>query len=177
MRNFLKNAVIIDGVLLILLGLVLVIYPQSTITFTIKWTGILLIVMGAAKLLITLFGRDDDDGSKTGELIISGLQVACGIFMLAAPKVVQTIIPFVAGLVIAYGAAISLHKALKLRKLNIPAVKPVITLSIITLVLALFVAVFMIASPTAAAGVIVRIIGLSMLLEGVTMLIAFSMRG
>ena len=177
MRNFLKNAVIIDGVLLILLGLVLVIYPQNSLDFAVKWTGILLIIMGAAKLLITLFGRDDDDGSKTGDLVISVLQAACGVFMLAAPDVVKTIIPFVAGLVIAYGAAISLHKALKLRKLNIPAVKPVITLSIITLVLALFVAVFMIASPTTAAGVIVRIIGLSMLLEGVTMLIAFSMRG
>ena len=168
----LLTSYLVDAVLLILLGIVLVIYPQSTLDFVIHWGGILLLFMGFIKILIYLIQKDNRNKNS---LIVSIVQLVCGIIMLLFPNFVKSIIPFVSGIFIAYGAIICLVNAIKLRKMNIPIINQVFILSVITLVLALVIAIYMIAKPAEASGVIIRLIGLGLLMEGVTMLVSLSL--
>ena len=162
---------IVDAILLIVFGAILLFYPQATLDFVIKWGGIFLLILGAFKLLMYIIKKDE---RKTSSLIVSIIQIVIGLLMLLAPDLVKIIVPVIMGILIAYGAIISLVRSIRLRN-EVKTAKPVLILSIITLALAVIVCIYMIANPTAAAGILVRLIGVGILLEGITMLIAFSM--
>ena len=162
-----------DAILLVVVGVVLIVYPQGSLDFMIRWAGILLLIMGAAKLLLYLIRSES---RETSDLVISILQLLCGIIMLRKPEFIKSIVPFVAGLFIAWGAIYSLYKAFKWRKLKIPAIRSVVVLSIITLVVALIAGIYMIKNPAAVSGFVTRLVGIGVLLEGVTMLASFTIR-
>ena len=162
---------IVDAILLIIFGAILLFYPQATLDFVIKWSGIFLLILGAFKLLMYIIKKDD---RKTSSLIVSILQIVIGLLLVLAPDFVKVIVPIIMGILIAYGAIISLVRAIKFWK-ALPAAKPTLVLSLITLALAVIVSVYMIMNPTTAAGILVRLIGAGILLEGITMLVALSM--
>ena len=172
MKAFFRSY-LVDAVLLIILGVVLLVYPQSSLDFMLHWAGILLLVMGGAKIIWYFLKSDRRENDA---LAVSIGQALLGLALLIAPGFFKGILPFLTGVLIAYGAIVSLLRSLKARKLGIRASGTVTILSVITLVLALGIGIYMIMHPVAVTGLIIRAIGASLLLEGVTMLLASSMR-
>ena len=95
-----------------------------------------------------------------------------GIWLLVSPGFFIGFFPFVAGLVIAYGAVISLIEAISLRRLQVSGAGAATVMSLITLAMALVV----IMHPAMITEIIVQVIGVALVVEGATLLLSLSRR-
>lgn len=168
MKRLLRNY-ITDAVLLILLGLVLLFKPGGTLEFFCKILGIVLLVLGAVKALQFFITKDKANKSILS-LLVGAVQGIFGIWLLANPGFFISFVPTVAGVVIAYGAIISIMQAIKAKKAGASDATLAIICSVVTLMLAIIV----ILHPAAISAMMIQLIGVSLIIEGVTLLIALS---
>ena len=158
-RNYLA-----DAVLLILIGLFLFIRPYGTLAFVCRLMGIVLLVMGAVKG--AAYYRYEADRSLTS-FLIGVLQCLVGIALIIRPAYFISLFPLVAGLVIAYGAVVSIAKLVELRKYGLELYPPEMMMAVVTLILA----VIVILHPAMISVSITQIIGVGMILEGLTLVL------
>ncbi len=156
----------IDAILLVILGVILLIKPGTAIDVIFKVVGIMLIAMGAVKI-ITFFAKKDKEERSVASLIVGILQATVGIFILIKPAVVIAIWYKAAAILIAYGAIMSLIRGIK-QKNNYSGAIATLVLSAITLVLAVIVFI----KPVAFASFYSQLVGISFIVEGVTLLLA-----
>ena len=168
MKKIIKNY-ITDAVLLILLGLILLIKPGATLEVSCRIIGAVLLVLGAVKLL-QFFLTKDKKNRSIPSLIIGVVQILLGICLLASPGFFISFVPTVAAIVIAYGAIVSLIQAIRAKKHGAKGSVAAIVLALITLALA----VIVILHPAAFSAIIMQIIGVSLIVEGVTLIISLS---
>ena len=168
MKKLIRNY-ITDAVLLILLGLILLFKPGGTLDFFCKILGIVLLVLGAVKAL-QFFITKDKSNKRVPSLLVGAIQVIFGIWLLANPGFFISFLPTVAGVVIAYGAIISIIQAIKAKKAGASGATLAIICSAITLLLAIIV----ILHPVAISAIMIQLIGMSLIVEGITLLVALS---
>ena len=165
MTKLLKNFVF-DGVLLIVLGLVFVIWPRQTAQLFCRIFGIVLIVMGAISILEFLLRKED---RSAGSLILGIIQAAAGACLVARPGFFLNFIPYVAGLLVGVGAVVGLIHAIKTSKEGSRNV-----FSIVLCVVTLALAALLIFHPGIVASSIMVWIGIALIVEGVTLLASMS---
>ena len=161
LRNY-----IVDAVALIVLGLVLLIWPDYTLETIFKWIGVGLIVLGAIKVVLFFVKRNR---SVIG-LLVGLVQLAFGIFIFAKPGFLVAFFPTVAAILLGYGAIVMIARALKLREVNRNAFLLPLVLGIICLILAVIIFVH----PVLLADLMVQASGMSMIVEGISLLLALS---
>ncbi|MDO5702207.1 MAG: DUF308 domain-containing protein [Lachnospiraceae bacterium] len=171
MKELLKNY-IVDAVLLIALGIVFLIKPGSSLVFLCHVIAVVLLVMGGVKIAGTLVAHEQqptqDDG-RGFRLFTSVIQIVFGLLLLIKADLFIGIFPFLAGAVIAYGAVVSLVRTFKERGTASPNVtKITMVLAIVTLIIAIVVIIH----PVFISKFIVQIIGVALLVEGVTIIAA-----
>ena len=162
LRNY-----IVDAVALIVLGLVLAIWPEYTLETIFKWIGIGLIALGAIKA-IGFFARKVNR-SVIG-LLVGLVQIAVGIFFVVRPDFLVAFFPTVAAILLGYGAILMIVRALNLRD----ASREMFTLPLVLGIICLIFAVVIFVHPVLLANVMVQAAGVSMIVEGVSLLIALS---
>jgi uncharacterized membrane protein HdeD (DUF308 family) len=212
-KNIFSNYVV-DGILLIIFGVIFLVRPKESLHFFLVVGGIILLIMGGVKLLMTIFGKNKQvnpnpnqypnqcpnqngqypnqypnqngqnpnqypnqngpnaaGSSKAGSIILAVIQIVIGILLLVKTDFFVELVPFLAGAVIAVGAVLSLFAAIKQKKSGkAPLATPTIILSIIALVLAIIV----IFRPGAVSDFLMQLIGIAMLVDGVTVLLSMS---
>ncbi|MBR2529384.1 MAG: DUF308 domain-containing protein [Blautia sp.] len=166
MKSILRNY-IVDAFLLILLGIFMLLKPNHAMDFVIRVAGAVHIIMGAAKTI--LFIRDQEERSVF-VLMLGVLQIVLGIVLLANPALFAGIYTMAWGIIIAYGAVVSLAELVRVRKYDVSLFTPAIVLSLVTLVLAIVV----ILHPGIVAKYITQLIGISVIVEGVSLLLALT---
>lgn len=167
MKKVLRNT-IIDAVLFILLGIALLIWPMQVLDIIYRVIGVLLAVTGLIKV-IAFFAQKDKKERSVPNLLLGCVQIVLAIVMLVKPSLFEAIGPVVAAVMIGYGALLGLIRSIgmlraKQTKLGIA----VLVLSLVTLVLAIVVLI----NPVAFATFHVLMIGVSLILDGITLLIA-----
>ena len=162
----LKNY-LVDAIVLIAVGLILLLWPNGTLNTIFRLIGIGLLVLGAIKVLSFFLKKDKKDRSVIS-LLVGVVQIVLGIFFLSRPDVLVAFFPTVAAILLAYGAVVMIVRALKQRKNNKRSAMLALVFGIITLVLA----VVILAHPVFLANVLVQAAGISMIVEGVFLLIA-----
>ena len=167
-KTMFKNY-IVDAVLLLAIGLFLLIHPSSTLNFLCTVFGVILLLMGVVKVLTYILAKDPQEKSVLS-LIVAALQLIFGIWLLVKPEFFIAIFPIVAGLLIGYGAVVGLYETMQFKKLKLSGLTGLLVLSLVTLALAILV----ILHPTAIANIIIQVIGISMIVEGATLLIVMS---
>ena len=162
----LKNY-IIDAILLIILGLFMLIKLGSTLITIYRILGIALLVPGALKVIFYFVKKD----KKSTDVLIAGIvQLIAGIVVLAKTEFFVAFFPAVAAVLLAYGAIIMLIRAWKLRNGERNIFIMALVLGIVTLILAGFI----LAHPTFIARVLMQATGVSLIVEGVALLLVLS---
>ena len=166
MKKLLKDYVF-DALLLIIIGLVFLLWPTKTMELFCRVIGIVLMVMGVIGILEFSLRKED---RSAWSLILGILQFGIGLWLLVHPKFFINFIPYVAGVLVAVGAIIALIHAIRAATAGSAGAIVAIILATITLILALLV-VF---NPGFIAKAAMVWIGISLIVEGVTLLVSLS---
>ena len=159
---------IVEAAALIALGLVLLIWHRYSLLTIFKWLALGLLVMGAVKVVFFFLKKEKKRSLR--DLIVGLVQIALAILVFVKSAGLTDFFPTVAALLLAYGAIVMLLRAVKLRKGVKKDFLTVLILGVVCLVLAVVVFVH----PAVLADVMIQAAGVSMIAEGVSLLIALS---
>ena len=187
---------VVDGILLIILGVIFLVRPKESLPFFLTVGGIILLIMGGITLLMAIFAKRKQAGAnpnaygggnpnayvnantngqnaagagKVGGIVVAVVQIVVGILLLAIPDFFANLFPYIAGAGIVIGALISLFNGIKLKKSgNSPLAVPTIIVSLIGLGLG----ILTICLAIGGTNLPMIFIGIAMLADGVTLLLA-----
>ena len=150
------------SILMIVIGIVLVLWPGHVMTTALKIIGVALLVGGVIAIVSWYRGRMRDVSFLT---LAEGLLLAlCGIFVLAAPKLLISIVPVAVGIVVLLNGIINLAQALDQRREGYGRWSVSLALAVLTIVLGLLV-VF---NPFSTMEMLVMAIGIVIIYNGVS---------
>ena len=154
-----------DGILLIILGIMLLLWPESALVALCTIIGCTLIVLSLFKF-ISFFS--DVSGLRSGGVLFVGLlQLVAGIALVVNPGFFIAWFQIIVGIMLFYGAVLLFVNAWDLRD----AKGSEFAATIIFAVLMLILAVIIIINPISFAAFIVSLEGISLIIEGLSMVI------
>ena len=164
--NFLKKLktnVIISAALCILLGIVLVVWPDLSMQIVCTAIGAVLLIGGGVRLAVYFTAKD---GSVYAQMnLITGIVLAVvGIWILLQPDKVLAIIPIIVGIVIAMHGVNNLQQAVNLCKEKYDKWWVALILGLLTIGFG----VLLICRPFAALDTAVMMIGIFLIYDGVS---------
>lgn len=107
---------IVTALAFVALGLVLIIWPDTSMNVLCYLVGGALTLYGGFNVLSFLFSRDR---TFTFELVIGVITAAIGIFSLFSPNSIRDILSIILGLVIIIDSLIGIKRAFTLRELGL----------------------------------------------------------
>lgn len=147
-------------VIMIIVGLFFVLYPGSAINLTVKVVGIVFVLVGAI-LACTLMAA-----YSPTTMAIAITIIIFGIICIAFPSVIAAFIIKAIGIMVLVNAAFRIHDAYMIKGRSDSFIVYIIN-DIITLILGLV----LVAIPLDIAGTLVRIIGVFMMILGLSNII------
>lgn len=163
-RNFLRSY-IFDGIILALLGIAMLVWPDNALKVLCVVVGGLVAVMGFIKF--AFFLANNKAVRKTSDLIIGIIQIALGIALIIASDFFISLFFVVAGIILVYGALLMFIRAFQLLKVK----GWLFALSLIFAVVTLAFAVIIFINPIQFAEFVTRIQGAALIIEGIGMII------
>ena len=157
-----KTGTLVEMLVLIAAGLFLLLHPAATLIIAARILGIGLVVFGIVLAVSGYMRRDVDNGMPK---LAGGIIVAIvGIVVLAAPRFVISIFPFLAGVIIIICGAGELISALDKRKSGDSSSWPVMAvLSLLVIILGIVILI----NPFSTMARLVRAIGIVLIIGGV----------
>lgn len=152
---------LISAVIYIVLGVMLLLNPDASLSLICTVIGISAVAYGALNILFYYVRRGDEDSSRF-TLPMGIAFVAVGVFCLVAPKVVLSILPLIFGIVLLIDGAGKLGRSLELRKLGFVRWGMLTALSVIIMVLG----VMLVTRPYEAVENVARIFGAMIVADG-----------
>lgn len=152
----------------IALGVILLAFPDTFLRIACYVIGALLIAYGAVGIL----GCVREHMLHVPTVLISVVAAGVGIFIIAQPKIVSSILPIIFGLILILDAILNIRHAIGLHRFGDPSGKIVLILGVITLIFGLVI----LFNPYSTAKMTFRLIGIAMLYNGISdFLILFRM--
>lgn len=152
---------LISAVIYIVLGVMLLLNPDASLSLICTVIGISAIVYGALNVLFYFVRRNDEDSSRF-TLPMGIAFAAVGLFCLVAPKVVLSVLPLIFGIVLLIDGAGKLGRSLELRKLGFARWGTLAALAVVILVLGLM----LVTRPYEAVENVARIFGAMLVADG-----------
>ena len=163
-KNILKSYWF-DGILLICLGALIILWPDATPTILCIVTSIMLIVLGLIKTIGFFVSKSGE--RKALELLIGLIQLAVGIAILVKTDFFIDFFQIIAAVLMIYGCILMFVQAFDLRKEKGARFVASIVFGIITLILA----VLMLINPSFLMSAIAYITGIALIVEGLAIII------
>lgn len=160
----LENGLSVSAIIMAILGLVLLIFPNMTNTIIVCAIGIALIAYGIYRIIRYLRG-DAIEAAAGQDITIGLICIVCGIFMLIYRNVVIGILPFLYGLALILGGAMSIQTSFDMKRFG--SIRWAWHL-LVGIAFAI-VGIVVLRNAAATAAVITRLVGLGMLVEGIYM--------
>lgn len=124
------------SVLLVVVGIVMVVWPNLTIDLLGAMTGICMLVIGLV-YVIMYFTKDHMGEVMQMDLTLGAVLAAFGAFMLMHKDFVSMALPFAAGIVLLIGGITKIQHALDMKRLNFSKWQIMLGLAIAMIVLSL----------------------------------------
>ena len=161
MLKGIRNSIILTSLLYIVLGVVLIVFPEVSLGLACILIGAVTLIYGVVR--IVAFVRDGGEASGRFDLFVGVLLAALGIFL---PQVIVSLIPIALGIYIIVDSVSAVKKALDLKALGFERwwVSFLVALALLIL------GAVMVVRPLAAASVPVIFIGIVFLFDGVSTL-------
>ena len=163
MLKELKWEAILTGVLYILLGIVALVIPeamQKTLGYLI---GIVLIVAGLISIICYLL-RDARENYYHNEFVFGLVGMVVGAAVLYKVEVIISLIPFILGILVLFSGCSKLQDAIDLKRLSYGSWAGMLVVAAINIILG----IVLICNPFKAAIVLFRVLGVGLILSGVS---------
>lgn len=154
-----------DGLILVALGVTMLIWPSGSLKILCIVIGGLLGIVGLVMALSYIINKRDDAHSFS---LLSGIvQIALGISMIVKPDFYINVFQILTAIIMLYGCILMFIHAYKLKSEK----GAIYILSIVFAFLTLLLAIIMLINPSAFASFIVQLQGVSLIIEGLSMII------
>lgn len=105
---------IVLSILYVLLGLMLIIWPQISLAAICKFIGTVILILGVVRV-INFFTNEEFRGSSRLDLANGLLNILLGLFMLISPESLVKALPIILGIVIIVDSMIRLQLSIELK--------------------------------------------------------------
>lgn len=164
MMEKLKKNWIASAVLCIVAGLILLFWPEQTLTAVCYVMGAVAIVMGVIRI-VRYFKQDHTyPVIFQADLAVGFLALGLGIFMISNPKTVTSLIPVLFGVVILGFGAANILRSSDAKAAGVSSWKLMLVLALITVALGLAILIY----PFSVLTITVSVAGGCLVYEGVT---------
>lgn len=164
MKERLKNmsiSFVFLSVLYLLLGVVLLLWPNTVMDLICYAFGAILLLYGLFTV-IGFYRSEDRRGGALLELFLGIVALAVGAVMVIYPALIQSIIPVILGLYIAIDGLLNLKRTLELHRMDFAGWNVNLILSLVSTALGIFV-VF---HPLLSEAALFRVIGVILVYAG-----------
>lgn len=169
MLEFLKSIktnILGSAVLCIILGIVLAVYPDTSLTLVCRAVGVIVLITGIGFLVSHIRGGIFSWFYKL-DLILGILFIILGGYILLSPLGLLSIIPIVFGVLLIYHGISDLGQALELRKYEADRWWISIIIAVVTIALGILV----MKNPFQTIDMLMRIIGICLIYDGLSDLV------
>lgn len=157
-----KKSYCLMSVIYVVCGIVLLIWPDISMTTFCYALGVLGIIYGIAHIVV-YFTKDHVVSIMEMDLVTGIVTTAFGLFVLVNDQIFVSILPFAIGVILMLGAIVKLQNSLDLKKLEFQKWWIVLVLAIILLGIGLL----LVYNPFRITIVMIYVIGASILADGV----------
>lgn len=169
MREMLKKIkadVVLSAILCIILGIVLFVYTAQATNLICTILALFLIVMGAGHIVTYLM----DKNKNTVRLVCGIIVLVIGVWILANPAVVISLIPAIIGVILLLHGIEGIRLAVDTKQANDTAWISGLILSVITIIFGLV----LIVRAFEAAQIAFKVVGIALIYDGVSKLFIVS---
>jgi uncharacterized membrane protein HdeD (DUF308 family) len=152
----------VSSILIAVVGLVLLIMPNLTNRIIVYGIGAVLVVYGIGRIF-RYIRRSADYGVMEHDLSVGLVCVVSGLFMILYSAVVISVLPFLFGLALIFGGAMSVQTAFDVRRFHGARW----TMHLVIGIAFVLAGVEAIRNPFGAASLLTRFVGLCFLLLGI----------
>ena len=167
MIRSIRDSYVIASAVYILMGLVLVIYPEMSIKLVCNIIGIVILLYGAIKIL-SYFRNKDGGLTFRFDLIIGIIFAVIGGFLLLRPDVIVSVLPIIIGVYILFDSLMNLRQAADLKNAGYDKWWSMLLLAVIMIILG----VVMILNPFGTVALMVMFIGGIFLFRGASNIVS-----
>jgi uncharacterized membrane protein HdeD (DUF308 family) len=154
---------ILSAIMYVIIGLLLMLFPDSIAKSICYAIAVVIIVIGIIKIISFLMKDAQEGFARTG--LVSGiLFIIAGIFVIIRAKVIISIIPFVLGILILFSGISKLQNALQLRNYTRDNNDAMLVAAAVNIILGIILAF----NPFRAAKFMLVILGICMVLTGLS---------
>ncbi len=164
-KEFRKSYILVSA-LYVVLGIVLLIWPSTSVRMICYGLGIAMLVLGITYGVI-YFTKDNLSSFLQMDLVIGIICLAFGIFILLNPAFLASVLPFAMGIIFLLGAVVKLQSAFNMKRLNFS--KWYLVLICALLIVAL--GIILLCNPFENERFMILYIGSCLILDGMTNLI------
>ena len=115
-REFRKSYILVSA-LYVVLGAVLLIWPDISVQMICYVLGFAMIVIGITYGII-YFKKDNLAGILQMDLVIGIVSAAFGVFILLNQSFLQSVLPFAMGIILLLGAVVKLQNSINMKRLK-----------------------------------------------------------
>ncbi|MBQ2695049.1 DUF308 domain-containing protein [Candidatus Saccharibacteria bacterium] len=158
--NLKKSAwsAVIESLAIIILGILLIIWPETMITVISYVVGIIFIVKGGYQIVNYLIEKGQNDFFNNS--LLSGvISILIGITALVIGEDIAHVFRVIIGVFLIYESLVRMNTSIKLHSVGISSWSAILILSLIMLILGVFV--------TFNTGAIITLVGWMMILAGI----------
>lgn len=161
-----RNSYLLSLVVMIALGILLFLFPDTSVRMVCIGIGAVLLVYGLLKLMGLIRYREYLQVIGL-QVMISALPALIGIAMILAPEVFASILPVIVGVFLGIIGAVELHAALSMKRMAFEDWRSSMAVAVMTLILA----VLVLWNPFATVAATVMMIGAGLAISGASNLI------
>ncbi len=166
MINFLKSIkvnILGSAVLCIILGIILVVYPNTSLTIVCRVVGAIVLITGIGMIFSYLRSESKGILAKVG-LVFGSILVIVGGFIILRPLGIVSIIPIVFGIMLIYHGLSNMRQAFELHQYKDKRWWTPVLIAASTIILG----VVIMNNPFGTIEVLMRIIGACLIYDGLT---------
>ena len=164
-KEFRKSYILISA-LYVVLGVVLLIWPTTSVKMICYGLGIAMLVLGITYSVI-YFTKENLSGFLQMDLVIGIICLAFGVFILLNPAFLGSVLPFAMGIILLLGAVVKLQSAFNMKRLNFSKWYLVLICAVIIIALG----IVLLCNPFTDERFMILYIGGCLVLDGVTNLV------
>ncbi|HIR27618.1 MAG TPA: DUF308 domain-containing protein [Candidatus Choladousia intestinigallinarum] len=166
MKKFRRSYILLSA-LYVVLGIVLLVWPTSSVQMICYTLGFVMVVLGITYGIL-YFTKDRLSGVLQMDLVIGIVCLAFGAFILLNPEFLAAVLPFAMGIILLLGAVVKLQSALNMKRLGFKKWYLVLILALIIV----FLAALLLWNPFTADKYMILYTGACLVLDGLTNLVS-----
>lgn len=115
-KQFSKSYILVSA-LYVVLGVVLLAWPSTSVRLICYGLGIAMVVLGITYGII-YFTKDNLAGFLQMDLVIGIVCLAFGLFIILNPTFLATVLPFAMGIILLLGAVVKIQSSINMKRLK-----------------------------------------------------------